>query len=410
MSNQHKHKHRHRLWKRVLIVVAYALCVLLLGTLLLRDVQERAAFANWAEAVNHGEGETSSDTAQTQVEIDPGSDSSQLSDDASEPAAQSTVQPADTQAAGSFYQKLKAGQDVNILVLGDSVGAGQGSSTPENSWVSMLEASLEESYGSNVSVTNYSSDGATTYTGYGILKQQEDTTEYDLAILCYALGDSSDDRFTLGYEGMIRAVREIYSQCGIVEVIENRLASDSQRAESMTTLSEHYGTLLVDTRSVFEENDSYADKDSYPTDEGQKAYSDAVCAQIDQAVEANRGYSDKEIEPVNDAVTLLSDFQYYPASDFKQVDEIRFELELGSVSGALGIDYTAQTGTSAVDVYIDNSWVSTLNNSVDEDEEEQHNILLVNPACHVDSTIMIVFSNARQAEGFNGIMFSQASE
>jgi hypothetical protein len=177
----------------------------------------------------------------------------------------------------------------------------------------------------------------------------------------------------------------------------------------MTALSEHYGTLLVDTRSSFEENGSYADDDGYPNDQGQQVYSQAICAQIDQAVEADRGYSDEEIEPVNEAASLFSEYQYYPASEFEKVDEIRYQLELGSVSGALGIDYTALAGTSAVDVYIDNAWVATLNNSVEEGEE-QHNILLVNPACHVDSTIMLVFSNARQAEGFNGIMFSQASE
>jgi hypothetical protein len=407
MSNQRKHKHHHRLGKRVLIVVAYGLCVFLLGSLLLQDAQERTSFAKWAEAANHGE--VSSDTEQTQVEIDPGSDSSQLSDDASEPAAQPVVQP-DTQAAGSFYQKLKAGQDVNILVLGDTVGTGEGSSAQENSWVSLLQATLEENYDSSVSVTNLSAADATTYTGYGTLMQQEgDGTEYDLAILCYALGDTSDDRFSLGYEAVIRAVRNSYTQCGIIEVIENRLESDSQRAESMTALSEHYGTLLVDTRSSFEENGSYADDDGYPNDQGQQVYSQAVCAQIDQAVEADRGYSDREIEPVNQAVSLFSEYQYYPVSEFEKLDEIRYQLELGSVSGALGIDYTALAGTSAVDVYIDNAWVATLNNSVEEGEE-QHNILLVNPACHVDSTIMLVFSNARQAEGFNGIMFSQASE
>ena len=53
----------------------------------------------------------------------------------------------------SFYQKLSDGFDVNILIVGDSIGAGSGS-TNGNGWASLVQAGIQKKYGVKANLTN----------------------------------------------------------------------------------------------------------------------------------------------------------------------------------------------------------------------------------------------------------------
>lgn len=61
------------------------------------------------------------------------------------------------EAEDSFYQKLADGFDVNILIIGDSIGEGSGASSSSSFWVPLLQADLKKSYDeSKISFTNVS--------------------------------------------------------------------------------------------------------------------------------------------------------------------------------------------------------------------------------------------------------------
>lgn len=47
------------------------------------------------------------------------------------------------EAEDSFYQKLADGFDVNILIIGDSIGEGSGASSSSSFWVPLLQADLK---------------------------------------------------------------------------------------------------------------------------------------------------------------------------------------------------------------------------------------------------------------------------
>ena len=54
----------------------------------------------------------------------------------------------------SFYQKLKDGFDVSILILGDTVANGYGASSQEKTWAKLLEKALEDNYRVEVTIDN----------------------------------------------------------------------------------------------------------------------------------------------------------------------------------------------------------------------------------------------------------------
>lgn len=59
----------------------------------------------------------------------------------------------------SFYQKLVDGFGVNVLVVGDSIGAGAGTQTDGQQWYVQLQTYLRTVNKSKVSVTNVSMGG-----------------------------------------------------------------------------------------------------------------------------------------------------------------------------------------------------------------------------------------------------------
>ena len=115
----------------------------------------------------------------------------------------------------SVYEKLDKGEDVNILILGDSIGISSHASDTEHSWVYQMEQSLEERYGSGIYINNMSMNGNISYSEYVRTKALKDGVNYDLAILCVGENDSVDE-FSPYYEALIRAVAEKYKNCQII--------------------------------------------------------------------------------------------------------------------------------------------------------------------------------------------------
>lgn len=66
-------------------------------------------------------------------------------------------------AEDSFYQKLLDGFDVNVLIVGDSIGEGAGTETDGQQWFKQLQTYLRTVNKSKVSVTNVSMGGNASY-------------------------------------------------------------------------------------------------------------------------------------------------------------------------------------------------------------------------------------------------------
>ena len=89
-----------------------------------------------------------------------------------------------------FYEKLKNKEDVNVLIIGDSIGEGSGGEYGQL-WFQLLENAVEKEYGVKYRTRNVSFGGNVAYCGYVSSKIFADGTDYDLAVLCYSQNDGS---------------------------------------------------------------------------------------------------------------------------------------------------------------------------------------------------------------------------
>lgn len=118
------------------------------------------------------------------------------------------------EAEDSFYQKLADGFNVNVLAVGDSIGAGACTQTDVQQWYTQLQTYLRTVNKSKVSVANVSMGGNASYAGYVRTMALNDNVNYDLAIICYGQNDGTDG-FSTNYESIIRAIRSKYPDCSV---------------------------------------------------------------------------------------------------------------------------------------------------------------------------------------------------
>ncbi|MCD7771225.1 MAG: SGNH/GDSL hydrolase family protein [Oscillospiraceae bacterium] len=322
---------------------------------------------------------------------------------AAEEAAELALQE-DTESS-SFYQKLSKGYDVNILIVGDSIGATSGASATEYRWTTLLDSYLTEQYGSNVTITNVSMGGNASYAGYSRVMMLDDGTDYDLSIICYGQNDSTTD-FSLYYETIIRAISSKYEKCSIISILESSQKTYTEKMVTIQEICDYYGIPIADTIAPFSENyDSYTDDSVHPNDAGQAIYAETVESVIDNMVEADTGFNDYNLTPINVGATAFDNFRYISADEFERTDEVTYTITGLSISGILGIDYSYQSGDNLTEIYVDGELFVAPTVTFNYDFSQRH-ILIVSNDFTVENEIKIVFSSSELADEFNGIIFS----
>lgn len=307
----------------------------------------------------------------------------------------------------SFYQKLMDGFDVNVLVVGDSIGAGAGTETDGQQWFKQLQTYLRTINKGKVSVTNVSMGGNTSYAGYVRTKALNDDVDYDLAIICYGQNDGYDGLST-NYEAMVRAIRNKYPDCSIISILESSQREYTPNIVAIQSICEHYGIPVADTIAAFNNSGKAYDdltKDGvHPNDAGQEIYFETVKSVIDDNMAASTGKM-SDVDVINADVHKFDNFVWYDASsDFERVDDTTFAIST-SASGILGIDYTYKSGDNKADIYVDGELFESPTVTFDYDFSQRH-ILVVSDDCTVKNEIKVVFTSKEQADGFKGMCFS----
>ncbi len=317
------------------------------------------------------------------------------------------IQDGDSQ---SFYQKLQAGLPVNIIIIGDSIGSGAGSSDASHTWMSLLADYLKETYNSDITLTNISMGGNASYAGYVRALSLDNNIEYDLVIFCYGQNDSPDD-FGLYYESMIRAVKKRWSNCSMISILESSQRSYTEKMETIKTLADYYGILVADTIKPFTDgsNGEYDDltRDTvHPNDEGQAVYAEVIEKIIDNEV---------KLSPINLEADSFENFIWFGKDSFEREGNV-FTLKTdpeNPISGIMGIDYTFVSGENTCTITIDDILYSAPEIAFNYDFSQRH-IMIVNPDINtpvtVNNKVEISFQTEQQADGFYGICFSGGSE
>ena len=349
----------------------------------------------------------------------------------------------------SFYEKLSAGYDVNILVIGDSTGAGSGASSSENRWYNLLSSYLEETYmdgtefDGDITVTNISVSGGTAYSGYVRLSGFDDGLSYDLAIICCGENDT-EETFAQYFEALVRMVTGRYEGISVIAVLEssqlasmdisymdgeseNELSDESYTAK-MTAINEicaYYGLQTADTIAAFVNSgysyDELSDDGVYPNDTGQQVYLDAIADVIAENVEAGTGKTKTGYELYTEGAAGYENYAWYTAEDpdeDEEASENAFVLSDGTVYTltlsdedaigevcTIGIDYSYISGDNYAEIYIDGELYRTLDYTYGGDSSLRH-IQIIGTETEVGSEISVVFASEEEAEGFNGICIS----
>lgn len=310
----------------------------------------------------------------------------------------------------SFYQKLSDGFDVDILIVGDSIGAGSGTQTDGRQWFRQLKYYIEKTYHVSVGMTNVSMGGNASYAGYVRVMMLDDDVNYDLAIVCYGQNDNSNG-FEINYEAMIQALQIKYPGCSIISVLESAQKDYTEKMLQIQEICAHYSIPVADTIAPFRGKHDILTADGvHPNDDGQDVYFHTVKNIIDRNVINDAGKMSR-VETIND-ISKFKNFAWYGVSDktddqgFVRVDDVTYILKV-EASGILGIDYSYVSGENQANIYIDGEMYRSPTVTFDYDFSQRH-ILIVSEDCAVHDEIKIVFSNKEQADGFRGMCFSWA--
>ncbi len=239
-----------------------------------------------------------------------------------------------------FYQKLNKGEDVNILINGDSIGAGSGASKG-NSWTDLIKSYVESEYQVSCNVANISLGGNGSYAGYVLLNALDDGTDYDLMVVCYGQNDEEAPFFT-EYEALIRSALKKYPSLNIISVLESSQREYTEKMREIEEIAEYYDIRTADTIAAFDESGKeYGDLTVdalHPNDEGYKLYFEAVKEVIETEVANDTGVEDITRIPLSNEVSGYENCSYYPVSRFVRKSDTTFELSLDNgFSGIIGL-------------------------------------------------------------------------
>ena len=313
----------------------------------------------------------------------------------------------------SFYQMLDNGFDVNVLIVGDSIGAGSGASDNDHRWINLLKANLESKYRVSVKLTNVSMGGNTSYAGYVRTMTLKDDAAYDLVILCYGQNDSTVD-FSLYYESVLRAIKLRYPSASIICIQESSQKDYTEKMQIIQAIADHYGLPVADTIAPFRADYKNLVMDgTHPNDDGHQIYYETVMGVINSLVTAHRGYDPQNVPVVNDRAMTFDTFQWFRAEQFAREGNA-FTLSTQMHGVILGIDYCFTSGTNQCKILVDGVEFAASKVTFNYDFSQRH-IMIVNDwlrgeTVNVQREIKVLFAEneagKKQADGFIGLAIS----
>lgn len=261
----------------------------------------------------------------------------------------------------NVYQKLKEGLDVNILVVGDQIGASAHSGVANNedvAWTSRLSTLLRDEFKSQVKITNLSFTGTTSYYGYYKMESNfidNNDTDYDLAIICYGQNENAKT-VALDYEALVRTIKNNYENCEVVSILENTLKDRSDIFDTIKNISDKYSSPSVDMVKAFKNSELKEDdlvNGLLPTNDGYKLYSDTILETLKSKIDFTDKIGTLE-KPLNEKANEYIKYKYLSIDDIEK-DELSYSFH--TTSNRIGLCYTVDY--TKVTIFVDDKKVKT---------------------------------------------------
>lgn len=302
------------------------------------------------------------------------------------------------------YSKLAHGKDINILIVGDSIGAPSG----EEAWSTLLKEYLENRYSSTISINNVSMGGNTSYAGYFRIKMLDEKENYDLAIICYGQNDS-EEKFSMHYENIYTIISERFPNCSMISILESAQREYTYKMKTIVELAEYYKVPVADTIAAFNNSgtshEMLTEDGVHPNTEGHKIYFET----LRDVIEEQMSYYDVSKKVINSEIQNLNNTHIYTVNDFRKTDDVSYEMKIPKGRVMLGVYYDYIPGENRVEMYSDDVLLDRIEFDWASAPQQEH-IDFIENEYEVESKIKIVFTNEVQADSFQGLSISYLEE
>ncbi|MCR4731555.1 MAG: SGNH/GDSL hydrolase family protein [Saccharofermentans sp.] len=319
----------------------------------------------------------------------------------------------------SCYSRISSGKPVNILIVGDSISEGTGASDKMHSWPELLKERLTSRYKSEVRLDNVSMGGESSLAGYTRLIQQ-DSTYYDLVIFCYGQNDK-DENFEIYYEAMVRKALSNYPDCSVISILQHSQRSYTYKMNCINDIAGYYKIPVVDCIKLFDEQisgyDSYVTDGVHLNDSGHALYSEAVFSVIEEQIQNSALPVHKAEQPKYTDTSFFDNSYWIPSERFtRNGNSYSIELPddikgsgIPSFYGGNGVlivvDIIDYPGENVLTVYNNGKMIAERKNNWKYSFRQRHIPEISHDLVIEKGSFTIEFSDAEQADSFNGCGF-----
>lgn len=186
-----------------------------------------------------------------------------------------------------LVKKLRGGENIRVLVLGDGIALGSGSTGEEGKWDKVFSKWITDTYGSQVELVSLAQAGITTEVGY-TLAERNNIQNYDIAIVCHGQMDKSSniniDKFRENYKGIIEKLKLNNKDITILAVQPSTVADETQYASVIKEVVNEQEATLVNmydkTMNSGIDYNTLVGPRRLPNENGYSLYSDALKNEI----------------------------------------------------------------------------------------------------------------------------------
>ena len=319
------------------------------------------------------------------------------------------------------YIKLAAGENINLLVVGDSISAQE--------WTEKIADQIAYHFGSNCNIINISMGGNTSYAGY-VRTSILDDRYFDLALICFGQNDADAD-FEIFYEATIRAVLEKNPDIKIISVLESAQRTYTEIIKKIIEIAEYYDASVVDAIAAYDNSgysyEAMSPDGVHPGELGKELYLNTVMETIFNQVKENVSAAVKTVMSQNEEqkitssqeagsikpalyhnTDLLNNCIFIPAEQFDRIDELSFSVSVPEYKGLLGIYCARVPGKNEITVFCESKLICSYSEDFDHSFTQEMIFLFDKEQLELSGNIKVVFNTPEQAESFRGLIVSIA--
>ena len=269
--------------------------------------------------------------------------------------------PSDADYSGALFEKLKKGEELRILLLGD------GELHSDSVSLTALKTKLEKDFGGKIVFEETElPDNATSLSGYLILKGEGSGTNLssgpDLIVLSFG---NYDEPYTFPYyyELLLRTVMENYSEASILPIISYKALSpegySKDNAMVLQNISSHYGVETLNFAAVLAEQEEHPDSIMENQEEFQRFQEKYFVSAMISAMETvKKGEEASPINPIleegRECIAIpRSLWKDYGATALLLSEEELEKLSLKGRHGMLALSTALHAGENKGNLYVD---------------------------------------------------------